>query len=76
MMPHSFTFQVWLKSMNMRYLLEICLFFTLMVVFQYEISVFNADLHKSIDEIEHYRALKAEIGARSGLVEGRHLSSP
>ena len=61
------TFTVWKKSMSLRYLIETLLFFCLMLVFQYEVSAFNKDLHISIDEREHFLQLEHEIVARGGL---------
>ena len=65
-MPHYLTRQVWLRSMSVRYLLETIVFFALVFVYQYEVTLFNKDLHLSITELAHYRALEGEIGARSG----------
>ena len=66
-MPHYLTKQVWLRSMSVRYLLETLVFFALVAVYQYEVSLFNKDLHLSIDELAHYRALESEIGSRNGV---------
>ena len=43
---HSFQFCVWMKSMQIRYTLESISFVALAFVFQYFISIFNADTHK------------------------------
>ena len=52
--------------MSVRFLIETFIFFALVCVYQYEISLFNKDLHLSIDELAHYRALESEIEARGG----------
>ena len=66
-MPHAFNIQVWKQSMSLRYLIEAFVFFALMAVFQYEISLFNKDLHISIDEYNRFKELEHEIVARGGL---------
>ena len=66
-LPHPMTFSVWKKSMSLRYLIETLLFFALMLVFQYEVSAFNKDLHISIEERSHFLQLEHEIVARGGL---------
>jgi len=42
---------VWKKSISLRYFFETFLFFALVILFQYEVSAFNKDLHVSIDEL-------------------------
>ena len=66
-LPHPMNFSVWKKSMSLRYLIETLLFFALMLVFQYEVSAFNKDLHISIEERSHFLQLEHEIVARGGL---------
>ena len=39
--PHSFTFRVWLQSMNLRYFIEMTFFLVNVLVFQYYITAFN-----------------------------------
>ena len=36
-----------------------------MLLFQYEIGLFNKDLHVSIDEVKHFKALEHELEARN-----------
>ena len=48
-------------------MIEAVLFFSLMFVFQYEISRFNKDLHISIDEYEAFRTIEHEIETRGGI---------
>ena len=67
-MPHYMTKSVWLRSMSVRFFIETIIFFAIVVVYQYEISLFNRDLHLSIEELAHYRALEKEIEARGGYV--------
>ena len=50
--------------MGLRYLIEATLFFMLMFVFQYEISLFNKDLHIAIHEIEKWKELEHELERR------------
>ena len=57
-MPHYMTKSVWLRSMSVRFFIETIIFFAIVVVYQYEISLFNRDLHLSIEELAHYRALE------------------
>ena len=64
--PHSLSFVVWKKSMNLRHLIEIIIFFLLLIVFQYEVSLLNTDLHISIDELVIFRKVEAEIVQRGG----------
>jgi len=65
-MPHRFTFAVWKKSMNLRYLIESLIFFACLVFFQYEVSTLNRELHLSIREIEEFELLKQQILAKGG----------
>jgi len=55
MRVHIMQYEVWKKSMFIRYLLEACIFFLVAIVFQYYISRFNKDVHKLADEIEKIR---------------------
>ena len=64
-MTHQFNIKVWQKSMGLRYLIEATFFFMLMFVFQYEISLFNKDLHIAIHEIELWKELKHELERRN-----------
>ena len=66
-MPHQFNIQVWKYSMSLRYLIETVIFFMLMIVFQYEISSFNQDLHLSIVEYERFKELQLELKDRGEL---------
>jgi hypothetical protein len=52
--PHLFSYVVWKKSISLRYFFEVFLFFALVILFQYEVSAFNKDLHVSIDELTHF----------------------
>lgn len=64
--PHFFSFAVWKKSMSLRHLIEIMIFFLLLVVFQYEVSKLNVDLHLSIEELAKFREIEALIVERGG----------
>jgi len=55
MRVHIMQYEVWKKSMFIRYLLEACIFFLVAIVFQFYISRFNKDVHKLADEIERIR---------------------
>ena len=65
--PHIMTFEVWKKSLTLRYSIEAFLFFAVMILFQYEISRFNKDLHISIDEYNQFRQIEEEIERRGGI---------
>ena len=72
-MPHQFTIQVWKKSMGLRNIIDTILFFALMTFFQYEISLFNRDLHITINEVAEFKALEKELEARDEpLYKDRH----
>ena len=57
--------QVWERSISLRYIIEMIVFFGLMLFFQYEISLFNKDLHVSIEEVTHFKALEHELESRN-----------
>ena len=65
-MPHRFTLAVWKKSMSLRYAIEALLFFVVLLVFQFEISAFNKDLHLSIREMHEFELLNDEIFDHGG----------
>lgn len=51
---HQFAFQVWKRSLSLRYIIEGLIFFMALVVFTVEISAFNSNLHLTIVEIVMY----------------------
>ena len=67
--------------MSLRYLIESLLFLILLIVFQYEVSKFNVDLHLSIVEVTVYQSLQDELATKSQIVvihhenDDRHLNS-
>ena len=65
-MAHGCTFVVWKKSMNLRYIIEAIVFFFILMFFQYEVSLFNKDLHLSMAEMQLFGTLSKEITARGG----------
>ena len=65
-LPHRCTFAVWKKSMNLRYLIEAIIYVLILVVFQYEISLFNKDLHLAIREMHEFDLLHDLILERGG----------
>ena len=65
-MAHSCSFVVWKKSMNLRYILETTIFFLVLLLFQFEVSLFNKDLHLSMREKELFETLSQEITAKGG----------
>ena len=60
-MPHRLTFAVWKKSMSLRFAFESLIFFAVLIVFQYDISLFNKDLHLSMQELRSFNLFKVEI---------------
>lgn len=62
--PHSFSFSVWQRSLNLRYLIEAFLFLVLMIVFQIEITEINSGLRFSIDKSVEFMAIGMEIKSR------------
>ena len=52
--------------MNLRYLIEGIIYSTILLVFQYEISAFNKDLHLSIRELHEFNLLGDLITERGG----------
>ena len=65
-LPHRCTFAVWKKSMMLRYLIEAFIYFTILLVFQYEISAFNKDLHLAMRELKEFNLLHDEIISKGG----------
>ena len=72
---------MWKRSVSLRYLIESLLFLILLIVFQYEVSKFNVDLHLSIVEVTVYQSLQDELAAKTQTVkihhenDDRHLNS-
>jgi len=54
--------------MSLRYAIESLIFFVILLIFQFEISAFNKDLHLSIQEIEEFKQLNEEIVKHGGLL--------
>ena len=52
--------------MNLRYIIEGIIFFTILAVFQYEMSAFNKDLHLSIFEMHEFNLLSEQIILKGG----------
>lgn len=50
--PHLFTFRVWCESIKLRYFIEMIVYFTMLMTFQYFVSKYNDDLHRLTDEIK------------------------
>ena len=65
-LPHRFTLAVWKKSMSLRYMIEAFIFFVILLIFQYEVSGFNRDIHISIRELHEFDLLNKEILAHGG----------
>ena len=85
-MAHSCSFVVWKKSMSLRYVIETTIFFLVLLLFQFEVSLFNKDLHMSMREMELFETFSQEITSKGGkpfdpanpdankhLLESRHL---
>jgi len=43
--PHLLQFEVWKRSMSVRYMLELAIFISVALFFQFEITAFNQNLH-------------------------------
>lgn len=54
---HRFGFNVWKRSLSLRYLIESLIFFIAMAIFQSEISNFNSNLQLTIIEVYMYQTL-------------------
>lgn len=51
--PHLLTFEVWKKSMFIRYMLEMFIFFAFALFFQYEVTQFNTSLHHMRTDLKY-----------------------
>ena len=59
--------------MGLRNIIDTVLFFALMTFFQYEISLFNKDLHITIEEVAEFKALEDVLKERGEpLYKDRH----
>lgn len=65
-LPHMLSFQVWKKSMNLRYMIEAGIYGGILLLYQYEISAFNKDLHIAMREIVEFEILNKEIVDHGG----------
>ena len=61
---HRYVFNVWKKSLSLRYLIESLIFFAALLIFQIEISAFNSNLQITIIEVVMYQTLQDEIVSR------------
>jgi len=50
--PHLLTFEVWKKSMFVRYMIEMLIFFGFALYFQFEVTLFNKSLHQMREAIK------------------------
>ena len=66
-MPHGLTYAVWKKSMSLRYAIESVIFLAVLCIFQYEISLFNKDLHLAMRELHEFELINDEIVIHGGL---------
>lgn len=63
---HPFAYNVWKRSLSLRYLIEAAMFFIAMLIFQNEVSSFNQNLHLDIVKVAMYNSLEDEIVSRGG----------
>ena len=63
---HPYAYNVWKRSLSLRYLIEAAIFFILMIILQVEVSAFNQNLHLDIVKLIMYNTLEDEIVARGG----------
>jgi len=59
--PHKLMHCVWRESMEVRYFLEMGIFMAVTLMFQYVITVFNADYHDLVIDIHDYEVLFNEL---------------
>ena len=52
--------------MSLRFAIELFLYFVILIIFQYEISLFNQDLHLAIKELAEFDLLNKEIVKQGG----------
>lgn len=70
---HIFKFQIWKKSMRLRYLIEGAFVVIMTIVFQYYMSLFNKYLHLAMHEIDHIHYMKADHGEGEDIDQALHL---
>ena len=58
---HRYVFNVWKRSLSLRYLIESFIFFVVLLIFQLEISAFNSNLQITVIEVVMYQTLQGEI---------------
>ena len=67
--PHFLSFRVWAESINLRYFIEMVMYFALLITFQYYVVAYNKDLHILTSEIEETKVLDGKILETSLLIE-------